>query len=55
MVGAGDIGVVDANSSAVRCSTTRAAMTAMVGTIGGGGADAILACHRKIANGGVAK
>ena len=37
------------------CSATKAAMAAMVGTIGGGGADSILACHRKMASGGVAK
>jgi hypothetical protein len=55
MVGAGDEGVVEANSSAVRFSATRAAITATDATIAGGGEDSILACHRKMASGGVAK
>jgi hypothetical protein len=55
MVGAGDIGVVAANSSAVRCSAARAAITARVGTIGAGGVESILACHREMASGGTAK
>lgn len=52
MVGAGDEGVVEANSSAVRFSATRAAITATDATIAGGGEDSILACHRKMASGG---